>query len=170
MEAPQAYTEGDWIVHAHYGIGQIKCVEVKGISGEKVSYFRIEATDSTFWMPVDHMDGEMSRPVSSQQEFQKALTVLKNPPQEMSSSHIERQSRIKRVRLENSPQDIARLIRDLRARQRDKGILSQNERSAFTSLKQQLVEEWTIVSGTQPEKIALQVDKLLEKQNSTGGP
>ena len=164
MEARKTYATGDWIVHAHYGIGKIVGIEVKRISGEETSYFRIEATNSTFWMPMDQMDSEMSRPLSSQQEIQQAIDVLQQPPEEMSASHIERQGRIKRVRLENSPESSARLIRDLRAREREKGILSQNERSAYGMLKQQVVEEWTIVMKTESEQVASMLDSMLEQQ------
>ena len=131
MKSSHAYSEQDWLVHTHYGIGQIKGIEVKGISGTQVSYFRIETADSTFWVPVDQMDSEKMRPLSTPEEIQLAIAVLQRPPQEMSSDHNARKNRIRAVNLQNSPEDIARLIRDLRGRQIIRGELNLEESSAI---------------------------------------
>ena len=161
MEEIREYSKGDWIVHSHYGIGQIKGIDKKGISGEETRYYRIQTTDSTFWMPVDQMDSEILRPLSSPAEIQKAVAALQKPAKEMSSNYKTRQSRIRDVQDRNTPRAIARLIRDLRARQREKGALNKTERSAFRTLKQRLVEEWAIVTDAKSEKIASKLDNLL---------
>lgn len=161
MEDTYTYSKGDWIVHSRYGIGQIKGIDTKGISGEETRYYRVKTTNSTFWMPVDQIDSDILRPVSTPEEIQKAILALQNPPEEMSTNYKTRQSRIQRVQLRNTPRAIARLIRDLRARQREKGALNKTERSAFRTLKQRLVEEWAIVTGVQAEKIASKLDNLL---------
>lgn len=162
MESSHTYTEKSWLVHAHYGIGQIAGIEVKSISGKKVQYYRIRTTDSTFWVPVNQMDGEIMRPLSTPEEIQLAVTILQKPPKEMSADHNTRKNRIRRVQLQNIPEDIARLIRDLRARQRSKGVYNLEERNAMRSLKQRLVEEWAIVTGKKTEKIAARLDDLLD--------
>ena len=161
MEESHTYSEGDWIVHSHYGVGKIKGVEVKSISGEKTSYFRITTTNSTFWVPIDQMNSEILRPLSSPEEIQLAIVMLQNPPEEMSPNSKVRQSRIQSVRLLNTPSAVAELIRDLRARKRDKGVLYSSERSAFDTLKQRLVQEWAIVTDAKTEEIASEIDKML---------
>jgi RNA polymerase-interacting CarD/CdnL/TRCF family regulator len=163
-EETRTYAAEDWIVHSQFGIGQIKGVDVKGISGEETSYFRIKTTDSTFWMPVDQMDSEVLRPLSTPEDIQQAITVLKNPPEEMSSNYKIRQIRIRQARIRNTPKAIARLIRDLKALQREKGILNSTERSAFRTLKQRLVEEWSLVTGIKTDKIALKLENLLNRR------
>lgn len=162
MQELQVYSEGDWIVHAHYGMGQIKDIEVKGISGEEKDYFRVETTNSTFWMPVEQEDSELVRPVSTFEEIQEAVAVLKNDPREMSSNYKTRQSRIQEAKARNTPKTIARLIRDLRARKRAKGMLNGNERSAFNSLKQRLTEEWAIVAGVKTKQVEATLNNLLK--------
>lgn len=161
MEEAREYVKGDWIVHAHYGIGQIEGIDMKGISGEETRYYRVHASDSTFWVPVDQMDSEVLRPLSTPEAIQKAIAALQNPPKEMSSNYKTRQTRIRDVQLQNTPRAIARLIRDLRARQREKGALNKTERSAFRTLKQRLVEEWAIVTDTKTERVALRLENLL---------
>ena len=161
MEESRTYSKGDWIVHSQFGIGKIKGVDIKDISGEKTEYFRIKTSSSTFWMPVNQMDSELLRPLSTPDEIEQAIVTLQKPAKEMSSNYKMRQNRIQIARARNTPKAIAKLIRDLRARQRDKGILNSSERSAFRSFKQRLVEEWVIVSGKKTEKIESTLDALL---------
>ncbi len=162
MEETRAYSKGDWIVHSLYGIGQIKGVDTKGISGEKTHYYRIQTTDSTFWVPVDQMDSEVLRPLSTPEEIQQAIAALQKPAKEMPPNYKTRQSRIQRVRDRNTPRAIARLIRDLRAYKRKKGALNKTERSAYRTLRERLVKEWAIVAGTEAEKITPKLDRLLD--------
>jgi len=167
VKESRTYSEGDWIVHSYYGVGQIKGVEVKGISGEETSYYRIETTDSTFWMPVDQINGDKSRALSDPEEIRNAISTLQMPPKEMSSNYKTRQSRIQRVLTHNTPQAVARLIRDLRARQRDKGPLNGTEHSALRNLKQRLIEEWAIVTGIRTERAASKLERLLDSSRES---
>lgn len=162
MEDAHIYTKGEWIVHSQYGIGQIKGIDEKEISGEKSRYFRVKTTDSTFWVPVDKIDSEAIRPLSTAEEIQQAIDALQKPPEAMSSNFKVRQKRIRQAQIRNTPRAIARLLRDLRARRRQKGILNSSERSAFRSLRQQLVEEWALVKGIKTETAASKIDILLD--------
>jgi RNA polymerase-interacting CarD/CdnL/TRCF family regulator len=164
MNASHVYAVEDWLAHSYYGIGQIKGIEVKSISGAKVDYFRIQTTDSTFWVPVDRMGNEQMRPVSTLEEFLLAIAVLQRPPKEMSADYQVRKTRIQRVQHQNMPQDIARLIRDLRARQRDKGKYSLDENNAARILRQRLADEWSVITGKNLETVTSSLDALLDQQ------
>jgi RNA polymerase-interacting CarD/CdnL/TRCF family regulator len=161
MEYSHEYAIDDWLVHATFGIGQITGVEEKGISGENVHYFKIQTADSTFWIPVDRMDGQELRPVASAADIQMAVAILLKPPQAMSSNHLVRKNDIQRVLLLNTLADSARLIRDLRARQRERGELHITEMNTLRSLKQRLLEEWIVATGERTEKVAAKIDELL---------
>ncbi len=162
MEETHVHVKGDWIVHSQFGTGQIAGVDVKEISGEKTQYYKIKTNNSTFWVPVDQMDSEMLRPLSTPEEIEQAIATLQKPPKKMSSNYKLRQLRIQKAQIRNTPKAIARIIRDLRAFKRDKGALNRTERSAFRAFKQQLVEEWAIVTDTKNENVAVQLDNLLD--------
>lgn len=162
METAQEYQKGDWVVHAYYGVGQIKKIERKAISGEETDYYRIKTADSVYWMPVEQIDSDVLRPLSDRQEMKRAIDALQKPAEEMSSNYKVRQSRIKEVRSRNSPRAIARLVRDLRARRREKGILNSTERSAFRKLKQRLAYEWAVVKGGDPDEVAIELERMLD--------
>ena len=169
MEEAHAYSDGDWIVHSRYGSGQIKDVEVKNISGEETRYYRIKTTDSIFWMPVDQMDSDLLRPLSTPEEIHQAIATLQEPPEEMSANYKIRQIRIQDAQTSNTPRAIAQIIRDLRAYRRKKEALNSTERSAFRSLKQRLVEEWAIVTGIKTEKAASNLEDLLNPHQAVAG-
>jgi RNA polymerase-interacting CarD/CdnL/TRCF family regulator len=162
MEEVYTYSEGEWIVHSRYGIGKIEGIDVKEISGKKTSYFRITTTNSTFWMPVDQMDSDVLRPLSTPEEIEQAIVALQKPPEEMSSNFQIRQNQIQDAQIRNTPRAIALLVRDLRARRRDKGGLNSSERTAFRTLKQRLVEEWAIVMGAKTEKVESKLNNLID--------
>ena len=162
MNASHIYAVEDWLAHSYYGIGQIKGIEIKDISGASVDYFRIQTTDSTFWVPVDRMDNEKIRPVSTLEEFHLVIAILQRPPREMSRDHQARKNRIQRVQYQNMPADIARLIRDLRARQRDKGQYNLDENNAVRILRQRLADEWSVISGKNIEDVTSSLDALLD--------
>ena len=155
------YSTGEWIVHSHYGVGQIEGVEVKNISGEETHYCRIKTSESTFWIPVDQMDSELIRPLATPEDIQQVIAALQEEPEAMSPNTKIRENQINTVRVNNAPIEIARLIRDLRARQREKGILYSSERHAYRTLRQQLVQEWSMVTGTEAGGVEAQIDKLL---------
>jgi RNA polymerase-interacting CarD/CdnL/TRCF family regulator len=164
MNASHIYAVEDWLAHSVFGIGQIKGIEVKDISGASIDYFRIQTTDSTFWVPVDRMDSEKMRPVSTPEEFRLVIAILQRPPKEMSPDHQVRKTRIQRVQHQNMPEDIARLIRDLRARQRDKGKYSLDENKAGRMLRQRLADEWSVITGKNVETVTSSLDALINHQ------
>ncbi len=163
METTHMYAVEDWLVHAHYGIGQIKDVEEKCISGAEVQYFKIQTSDSTYWVPVDQIDSDTMRPIATREEFELAINVLRCPPEEMSSDHIVRKNRMRGVLRENSPQEIACLIRDMQARKNAKGSYSLDETNVLRTLRQRLIEEWGLVMAQKTAGIETTLDSLLEQ-------
>ena len=79
--------------------------------------------------------------------FEEALEVLRKPPKGMASNLNKRQARIKRVTANNLPKETARLIRDLRARRREKKGLNQTERRALRDLTKRFLQEWSLCVG-----------------------
>ena len=84
------FSKGDWIVHLHYGVGQIKGIEKKQIGDEKLSYYKVETAISTFWVPTVDPDAERVRGVASKYMMRKALAVLKETHIPMAEDHNEK--------------------------------------------------------------------------------
>ena len=86
----QVLSDGKWVVHNSYGVGQIRGYETKMINGKEVAYYRVETENSTFWVPLDQLDSDRLRPLSTKGEFKQAIKILELPPREMDPDHTHR--------------------------------------------------------------------------------
>lgn len=111
------YKNGDWLLHSHFGAGQILGTETKHVSGGEKSYYKIETSNSTLWLPTDGLDDSKLRPISTQEEFEEAINVLRADPEEMDPNATERKKRIEEVKSANIPKETAELVRDVWQRQ-----------------------------------------------------
>jgi RNA polymerase-interacting CarD/CdnL/TRCF family regulator len=149
MKHGSNYQSGDWIVHKHYGIGQIRGVEEKMISGEPAPYFRVISERSTFWVPVENsVQSEYIRPVPTAEDCQEVVEVLQRP------------ARLMPVENGDSLVDVARLVRDLWARRADK-TLNGTEHRALRDLKERLLEEWSASTGIDKSECKGRMHSLL---------
>jgi len=155
------YQNGAWVVHQSYGVGQILGIETRQISGEETSYYhlKIEVSNSHIWVPLDKL-AEDVRPIATPEKFQKALAILERPPRPMDSQLNQRTKRIADVRAQNSPTALARLLRDLSARQKERGVLSQTETDAMRRITQRFLGEWAACMGMELEVVE---QKLLQQ-------
>ena len=163
------FSEGGWIVHSEYGVGQVKGVVKKEISGKATPYIKIMATQSTFWLPVKEMDNLSIRPLSTPAELEQALTILQQAPEEMPTNYKERHKQIQEARANNTMLAVAQILRDLRAQSRAKGNLTTSENRAWRALKQQFVEEWALVAGLSNEQAEAELEQYLNPSGADAG-
>ncbi|MCP5095046.1 MAG: hypothetical protein GY943_05805 [Chloroflexi bacterium] len=156
------FTEGDWIVHRQYGIGQIQQKEEKNISGTREEYYRVKTPDSEIWLPLKKLDQSWFRPLSTPGELDEAKSILKNPPRQMDTNFMKRKDRINQVQSENAIPAIARLIRDLCARQAHKS-LSDTEQRALRHLTERFIAEWSVCMNMEQEIARRQLSSLLNQ-------
>jgi RNA polymerase-interacting CarD/CdnL/TRCF family regulator len=160
MESGTTYQRGDWIVHRHYGVGQIKGMEQRSISGETTRYCRISADNSTFWVPLEMLD-QYLRPLVTQNECQEIVHILQRPPRKMHRNFRKRQSRIREVKKSDSLLDMARLIRDLEARSTHTN-LNGTEQSALRDLKRRFLSEWRTSMGYEESEAKRRLKAILD--------
>ncbi len=154
------FSKGDWIVHLHHGVGQVRGVVRRRIGGEKTPYYRVRTRDSVLFVPVNEIDGERLRPLASQREFKRAQKILKQPAEEMSDDHTERKRLIREVKADGSLESIARLVRNLTARRIAKKLNNTEER-ALRQLKRRLVREWSVCRELSVEEARGELNMLL---------
>ena len=154
-------TPGDWIVHSFCGIGQVRTTEHKAIGGKESAYYRIEMLDSTVWQPVGSTEGKNIRELSKKREFQRAIDVLNDEPEEMSTNINTRKGRLSQVLSENIPVSTACVVRDLRARHEHIGNLNQTETDAYRALCDRFIQEWAVCMGITIEKANNQLQEMI---------
>jgi CarD family transcriptional regulator len=160
------FSQGDWIVHSRYGVGQIKGVEKKEYSGEQISYYKVKTTNSTFWVPVEDADNPRIRPIASKSRMQRALTALRKKPHSMDDDHNKRKKRIKEVLLDSSLTEIAELLRDLAWRQAVKK-LNPSEEDAMSRLCERFVKEWSVSLEISAREARQKLHTIFEKQSDS---
>lgn len=158
----QEYAKGDWIVHLYHGVGQIVGVEKKGLEGQTVSYFKVKTKDSTFWIPVKAADNVRVRPIASEREIKEAIKILKKQPRQMSDKHTERKDRIFDAKEDGTIASMARIIRDLTARQSETRLNDSEER-ALHQFTDRLLAEWAACFGIKVEEARLRLQKILQR-------
>lgn len=162
-ETQYTFSPGDWVVHRHYGIGQIKAIETKTIGESATTYYKIEAHNaSTIWAPVASEE-ELLRPVATEDEFTEVVQVMKRPSRRMDTHFQARIARIRKVSREGNPVMLAKTVRDLWARRSRRGQLSSTEETHWRRLTERLIAEWTVSMGLDETQANQKMYTLLEQ-------
>ena len=151
------FAKGDWIVHAYYGVGQIKSIENKKMGDTSSKYYKVEARNSTFFIPVKNAENDRIRLVASKKMLRKAIKTLKDSPTEMESDHNQRKRQISEMLNDCSLLATAELIRDLIGRRKEHR-LNDHEQSTLTKISTRLVREWAISSEISIEEAQKKFD------------
>ena len=158
------YSEGDWIVHAYYGVGQVKAKEKKELDGEKQVFYRVETFDGEYWLSVARTDVEYIRPIASEYQIRRALAMVRKSPEELPENHTLRSKLISDVIKDSSLYPKARMIRDLNGKGQETK-LNPSEENALLKMKKQFLDEWSVVKDVDREILEEKLDDAL-KANS----
>lgn len=156
------FSKGDWIVHAYYGVGQIKSIENKIMGDTSSRYYKVEARNSTFFVPVKNTENDRIRPVASKTMLQKAINALKADPVDMENDHNQRKRQISEMLNDCSLLATAELIRDLLGRRRQHR-LNDHEESTLSQISHRLVREWSISCDISMEEAQQKFEDTINK-------
>ena len=155
------FSKGDWVVHPTYGLGMIKKIEKKNLGGRSQEYYRVEAEETAFWIPLEGIEQSRVRKVISRDNFRKAVKLLKKPPKVMDSNFKTRRKRINDVLAEGLLRPTIRLVRDLWAHNQNKR-LNDTEKTALRNIMDNLVDEWAVAEGITSEAASNELNRLLD--------
>ena len=156
------FAKGDWIVHLYHGVGQVISIETKKLDGNKVKYYKVQTKDSLYWVPVGKVDEDRIRALSTPEEIDKALRIIRRRPRQMSDDHMQRKNQINDVRSIGALNEVAKIIRDLSARQAaDK--LNDSEERALSHFTERLVSEWSVSNDISIDEARQNLNEILQK-------
>lgn len=135
------FAVGDWVVHCWYGVGQIRRIELRTFDGKPIRCFRVDTRDSTFWFPVEENRNPRIRPVSSQQNIQKALRCLRRKTNNLDTDRKYWKEQIANVQSDGDILSISKLVRDLSVQHTIRKLNSLEER-ALKHFRELLMMEW----------------------------
>ena len=154
------YEKGDWIVHARYGVGQVREMEKKELDGAKKEFFRVRTFDSEYWLSVSRTDVEYIRPVTSEYKINRALRMIRKAPKELPEKHAERSKVINDAINDPSLYTKARMIRDLNGKEQE-SKLNFTEEDALIKMRKQFLDEWSVIKDVDREVLEEKLDKAL---------
>lgn len=165
--ATKLYGEGDWIVHANYGVGQVMGLDTKTLDGKEYKFLIVEAKNCKYWLPVDKMDVDRVRPVSTRDHIEQALKLIRKKPAALARDYKVRAKQIASRLAGCSLLEQARLIRDLHGRRlRKKSSVSDDD--VLFRLKKRFVDEWVVSAdidrGTAEETLEEALEKSAAQQ------
>jgi len=154
------YVKGDWIVHAHYGVGQVGEMEKKELDGEEQIFHRVKTFDGEYWLSISGMDVEYIRPIASAYQIKRALTMVREKPEELPESYTQRGRMISDAIKDSSLYTKACMIRDLHAREQE-ARLNFAEEDALMKMKKQFLDEWSVIKNVDREILEEKLDEAL---------
>ncbi len=154
--------EGNWVVHAMHGLGQITGRDTKEVLGEKKQFYVIKTDLITYWLPVENKDTQRIRPIASGESFQEAIKLISSEPVKLDDNFRRRLIHIKDQISKCSLEAKAQLIRDIHARDLQKDIHI-NEKKILENLISQFLEEWQESTGIDTKAARQQLNDALKK-------
>jgi len=158
---PGTYSKGDWIVHAQHGVGQVKGIEKKVLDGENKVFFRVKTFNGVYWLSVVQTNVEYIRPITSEHKIKQALTTIRKTPKSLPKDHNKRNKVIVDSLKDPSLLAKARMIRDLNGKQQE-SRLNFTEEDAFIKMKNQLLDEWSVVQNEDRDILEEKLEKALQ--------
>ncbi|MBN2556843.1 MAG: hypothetical protein JXA97_12960 [Anaerolineales bacterium] len=163
----QEFDPGDWVVHRSYGLGHIQKIEKKRIGGETLRYYRVENTNSIFWIPVDSKSLPRIRPVVTEKELKSALRQLASAPNDLPGNYKNRKRALEAAYEDGSLASACCIIRDLNGWKRKK-TFNEHERRLYDTLTTRLLREWSVCSDIGVPEAHRELNELLaESLNKT---
>ena len=154
--------EGDHIVHATHGVGEIMGIESKKLQDEKHVYYTVKTDKLTYWLELVESNSARIRSVCSPATFTKALAEMRREPKPLSNNFRVRIRSMKDEMAKCSVMANARLIRDLHARNAEKN-LHVNEHRTMDKLKNQFASEWAVSADIDKKKAFAEMEKALSE-------
>ena len=165
MEQEIQFSIGEWIVHSHYGVGQIKKTELMPLHGEQTECFMVQVKDGAFWFPTNTNENPRIRPVASQEIITKVQKNLRRKPGNLEKDKKYWNERIKEVPSHSDLLTVSQLIRDLSAQQSQKR-LNDTQVRALSKFEERLLYEWSVITGTDIKKIRPQFYEYIQESRA----
>ena len=141
-------TIGQNIVHRRYGAGTVVGVREGNEGEDHKRYYIVDipSKDLKLHLPADAAEGAPLREVASASRIKRALKMLTEAPADLPSDYRKRRALVSELMTDGTVKSLARIIRDLCARQREKSM-STLEASMLTDAKRQLAGEVALSEG-----------------------
>ena len=157
---PRIYNIKDYVVYPKHGVGKIISVEKAKIGEIEINFYKvfIEKEKLTLSIPLNQQSH--LRPVSSINQINKAITILKHKPKIKRTMWSRRAQEYEQKINSGKLYDLAEVVRDLNKKTDVIAEQSYSERQLFEKAYDRLKSELEVVLG---EKGQPKMDKALKR-------
>ena len=157
----KVYNIKDYVVYPKHGVGKIISVEKAKIGDIEITFYKvlIEKEKLTLSIPLNQQSH--LRPVSSINQVNKAISVLKGKPRIKRTMWSRRAQEYEQKINSGKLYDLAEVVRDLNKKTDVMGEQSYSERQLFEKAYDRLKSEFEVLLG---EKAQLKMVKALKRE------
>jgi len=155
------YNVKDYVVYPKHGVGKIMAVEKAKIGEIDITFYKvlIEKEKLTLSIPLNQQSH--LRPVSSINQVNKAINVLKGKPRIKRTMWSRRAQEYEQKINSGKLYDLAEVVRDLNKKTDAMGEQSYSERQLFEKAYERLKSEFEVLLA---EKAKIKMDKALRRE------
>ena len=159
----KVYNIKDYVVYPKHGVGKIMAVEKAKIGEIDITFYKvlIEKEKLTLSIPLNQQSH--LRPVSSINQVNKAINVLKGKPRIKRTMWSRRAQEYEQKINSGKLYDLAEVVRDLNKKTDVMGEQSYSERQLFEKAYERLKSEFEVLLA---EKAKIKMDKALKREES----
>ena len=154
------YNLKDYVVYPKHGVGKILSVEKAKIGGIVITFYNvfIEKEKLTLSIPLNQQSH--LRPISSINQINKAINILKNKPKIKRTMWSRRAQEYEQKINSGKLYELAEVVKDLNKKTDVIAEQSYSERQLFEKAYERLKSEFEVVLG---EKAKIKMDKALNR-------
>jgi len=155
------YSIKDYVVYPKHGVGKIISVEKAKIGNIDITFYKvlIEKEKLTLSIPLNQQSH--LRPVSSINQINKAITILKGKPKIKRTMWSRRAQEYEQKINSGKLYELAEVVRDLNKKTDVIAEQSYSERQLFEKAYERLKSEFQVVLG---DKVQIKMDKALKRE------
>lgn len=154
---------GDWVMHSAHGLGQVIGMDEQVNNGKTVTYYMVQLTDLTIWVPADENLGSRLRFPSTRREFQKVLSILSTKAEALPTDRRQRTLQLQETLRDGRAESLCRVIRDLQAVRGTK-TWSEYDSALLKRAQKTLVGEWSHVHSISALEAEVQLSQSLSSK------
>ena len=154
------YNVKDYIVYPKHGVGKIISVEKERIGSIDINFYKIFIEKEKLILSIPLNQQSHLRHVSSINQINKAITILKSKPKIKRTMWSRRAQEYEQKINSGKLYDLAEVVRDLNKKTDVIADQSYSERQLFEKAYERLRSEFEVVLG---EKTKIKMDKALNR-------
>ena len=156
----RVYNIKDYVVYPKHGVGKITSIDKATIGNIEINFYKvlIEKEKLTLSIPLNQQSH--LRPVSSINQINKAITILKSKPKIKRTMWSRRAQEYEEKINSGKIYELAEVVRDLNKKTDVIAEQSYSERQLFEKAYERLMSEFEVVLK---EKAKIKIDKALKR-------